>query len=195
MRLAVTARAFHIASDTVRPNPSARDFCTTWRALRWSALTIAAFSSMSSIGSRARWIRRRSAGARPGHERLRLGRAPPRPRDRRIRPPPPDRRRRGGPRCLARCARRSRRSRRADLQVPFPAGDLKRVVVLVAQGRTSMGGARRATSRRSVHAREARRARRRPGPSAGRWPARIADAVGSSMISFFSGFTSRSTVG
>ena len=57
IRLATTGRAFHIASATVRPNPSARLFCTTTSARRWSALTMAAFSSSSSMGRQTRWTR------------------------------------------------------------------------------------------------------------------------------------------
>ena len=49
-RLAITGRPFHIASVTVSPNPSTRLFCTTTSACRCSALTISAFSSMSSMG-------------------------------------------------------------------------------------------------------------------------------------------------
>ena len=44
MRLATTGRAFHMASATVRPKPSAMLFCTTTSARRCSALTIAAFT-------------------------------------------------------------------------------------------------------------------------------------------------------
>ena len=58
--LATTGRSFHIASATVRPKPSARLFWTTTVACRWSALTIAAFSSGSSIGMHARWTRLRA---------------------------------------------------------------------------------------------------------------------------------------
>ena len=58
--LATTGRAFHIASATVRPKPSARLFCTTTSARRCSALTMMAFSSASSIGSSARCTRRRT---------------------------------------------------------------------------------------------------------------------------------------
>ena len=58
-RLATTGRAFHIASATVRPNPSARLFCTTMSARRCRAFTIAAFSWRSSIGSERMWIRSR----------------------------------------------------------------------------------------------------------------------------------------
>src|SRR4051812_40945301 len=62
-----------MASATVRPNPSARLFCTTTSARRWSALTTRAFSSPSSIGKHARWTRARTS--------------PPRPRS--LPPPPP----------------------------------------------------------------------------------------------------------
>ena len=61
-RLPITGRCFHIASVTVRPNPSARLFCTTTSARRWIALTIAPFSSRSAIGRPARWTRRRIVG-------------------------------------------------------------------------------------------------------------------------------------
>ncbi len=93
-------------------SPRARLFCATTVAWRCIALTIAAFSSTSSIGSETRWTRRADGrGAAP--------RARPRPR-RRPRPPPGRRRRRvaSGPtssRCgVARCAciGRSPRSRR-----------------------------------------------------------------------------------
>src|SRR5215218_10860863 len=60
-RLARTGRAFHIASATVSPNPSARLFCTITSARRWMALTMAAFSSRSSMGRQARWTRSRAA--------------------------------------------------------------------------------------------------------------------------------------
>src|SRR5450755_3130944 len=50
-------RAFHIASATVSPKPSARLFCTTTSARRCNALTIAAFSSTSSIGNATRCTR------------------------------------------------------------------------------------------------------------------------------------------
>ena len=56
-RVPTTGRRFHIASATVSPNPSAMLFWTTMSARRCSALTIAAFSSMSSIGRLTRWIR------------------------------------------------------------------------------------------------------------------------------------------
>src|SRR5918994_140591 len=52
---ATTGRAFHIASATVSPNPSAMLFWTTTSERRWIAFTIAAFSSTSSIGRVARW--------------------------------------------------------------------------------------------------------------------------------------------
>ena len=48
-RVDTTARSFHIASATVRPNPSARLFWTTTVAWRWIALTVAAFSSRGRI--------------------------------------------------------------------------------------------------------------------------------------------------
>ena len=59
-RVATTGRPFHIASATVSPKPSARLFWATTSARRCSALTITAFSSASSIGSSARWTRRRT---------------------------------------------------------------------------------------------------------------------------------------
>ena len=59
-RLATTGRPFHIASATVRPKPSARLFWTTTSARRWRALTMAAFSSVSSMGSWAITIRVRT---------------------------------------------------------------------------------------------------------------------------------------
>ena len=59
--LATTARPFHIASQTVSPNPSRRLFCTTTVARRWSALTIAAFSVGSTIGRLAICTRRRAS--------------------------------------------------------------------------------------------------------------------------------------
>ena len=58
-RLATTGAPFHMASATVSPNPSARLFCTTTVARRWSALTIAAFSAGSSIGRDTRCTRAR----------------------------------------------------------------------------------------------------------------------------------------
>ncbi len=51
--------AFHTASATVRPKPSARLFCVTTAAWRWIALTMTPFSSGSRIGTHARWIRLR----------------------------------------------------------------------------------------------------------------------------------------
>ena len=59
--LATTGRAFHMASATVRPKPSASDFCTTTSARVCSALTTAAFSSASVMSRHARWTRRRAA--------------------------------------------------------------------------------------------------------------------------------------
>ena len=49
--LATTGRPFHCASVTVRPKPSFRLFCTMMAACRCSALTMAAFSSISTVGS------------------------------------------------------------------------------------------------------------------------------------------------
>ena len=60
----ITGRPFHIPSDTVSPNPSARLFCAMTVACRCSALTMAAFSSMSSSGSVTSKIRARAAGFR-----------------------------------------------------------------------------------------------------------------------------------
>ena len=57
LRCATTGRDFHMASTTVSPKPSARLFCTTTLACRWSALMIAAFSSASSIGTHTRCVR------------------------------------------------------------------------------------------------------------------------------------------
>ena len=51
--LAITGRRLNIASLTVSPKPSARLFCTTIAAWRWSALTMTAFSSRSAIGRQA----------------------------------------------------------------------------------------------------------------------------------------------
>ena len=82
-----TGLPFHIASATVSPKPSARLFCTTTAARRWSALTIAAFSSASSIGQRREMdasAQRRRAASAPGARSPR--RAPRRPPGRR-RPP------------------------------------------------------------------------------------------------------------
>ena len=59
--VATIGRPFHIASETVRPKPSAMDFCTTTEALRCSALTITAFSSASSIGRHTRCTLRRAS--------------------------------------------------------------------------------------------------------------------------------------
>jgi hypothetical protein len=47
----ITGRPFHMPSDTVSPKPSARLFCAMTVACRCNALTMAAFSSMSSSGS------------------------------------------------------------------------------------------------------------------------------------------------
>ena len=58
----MTGRPFHIPSATVSPNPSARLFCTMTVACRCNALTMAAFSSMSSSGSVTSKIRARAAG-------------------------------------------------------------------------------------------------------------------------------------
>ena len=67
IRLATTGRPFHIASATVSPKPSATLFCGhAPPRRRWSALTIAAFSSRSSIGSAARWTRARPGRLAPG---------------------------------------------------------------------------------------------------------------------------------
>ena len=66
---ATTALAFHMPSATVRPKPSARLFCTITVAWRCSALTIAAFSSTSSMGRLTSRIRRRCS-ERQGAPRL-----------------------------------------------------------------------------------------------------------------------------
>src|ERR687888_520631 len=77
IREATTGLAFHIASATVRPKPSARLFWTMTRAWRCNALTTIAFSSRSFIGKVTRWTRRRAAvgehGARVQHGAHGLG--------------------------------------------------------------------------------------------------------------------------
>ena len=62
--LATTGRPFHIASVTVSPKPSRRLFWITTAAWRWSAFTMTAFSSRSSVGRFTRWTRRRTASGR-----------------------------------------------------------------------------------------------------------------------------------
>jgi hypothetical protein len=69
----MTGRPFHIPSATVSPNPSARLFWAMTAACRCSALTMAAFSSMSSSGSVTSRIRARAARLRSRHCRLRGG--------------------------------------------------------------------------------------------------------------------------
>ncbi len=59
-----TGRSFHIASVTVRPKPSARLFCTTTSARRCRAFTTTAFSTRSSTGRLARWVRSRASGGK-----------------------------------------------------------------------------------------------------------------------------------
>ena len=95
-----TGRSFHIASVTVRPKPSARLFCTTTSARRWSAFTTTAFSTRSTTGRLARWVRARSACWERDARRRGPRRAPRRPRGRRRRPRP------AGP-ASTRCAPRS----------------------------------------------------------------------------------------
>ena len=50
-RLPSIAARFHIASVTVRPNPSWIEFCTTTDEQRCKALTISSFSLRTAIGS------------------------------------------------------------------------------------------------------------------------------------------------
>jgi hypothetical protein len=66
-RLATTGRVFHIASATVRPNPSAKLFWTTTVDERCSAFTMNAFSMGSSIGRLTRWTRLRCSDGRCLH--------------------------------------------------------------------------------------------------------------------------------
>jgi hypothetical protein len=63
----ITGLLFHIPSDTVSPKPSARLFCAMTVACRCRALTMAAFSSMSSSGSVTSRMRARAAGGRSCH--------------------------------------------------------------------------------------------------------------------------------
>jgi hypothetical protein len=63
----MTGRPFHIPSETVSPKPSARLFWAMTVACRCSALTMTAFSSMSSSGRVTIKIRARAAGLRSRH--------------------------------------------------------------------------------------------------------------------------------
>ena len=63
----MTGRPFHMPSATVSPNPSARLFWVMTVACCCNALTMAAFSSMSSSGRVTSRIRVRAAGLRSRH--------------------------------------------------------------------------------------------------------------------------------
>ena len=145
-RLATTGRAFHIASATVSPKPSARLFCTTTSARRCRALTIAAFSSTSSIGSE-------NEVDAVAHRRGQLGAARGRPRRA---PRAPSGSSATAARRRARRARGGRRVRRAmpsrEGLASTPSGSLRRSQreTWITAGASAAAAAIRTSSARAV---------------------------------------------